>query len=162
MVRDAAAGAAYSVRAKRPGRQAASTTTEERTMQALQELTAASIHEMEWAETRFPDNWIKVLSFRDGVNFELQKFAPDSGTFPHEHLFRQLRYILEGRFIVNGKEYGPGTLIDFPERVRYEVHAPEGGVWIVVQLPGATTGVAPTDPTGLAYGKAPKYDPKSH
>ena len=124
---------------------------------ALPKLQSASIHAMEWGETRFDDNWIKVLSFRDGVVFELQKFAPDSGTFRHQHGFRQLRYILEGRFVVNTHEYGPGELIDFPEKVPYEVWAPEGGVWIVVQLAGVTTGEAPTDPTGLQYGKAPKF-----
>lgn len=126
-------------------------------MAQLHELKSQNINEMDWQDTRFDDNWIKVLSFRDGVNFELQKFAPESGTFPHEHGFRQLRYILEGQFVVNGKEHGPGTLIDFPEKVRYEVYTKTGGVWIVVQLPGTTTGEVPTDPTGLAYGKAPKY-----
>ena len=125
-------------------------------MQDLPELKAANIADMEWGETRFDDNWIKVLSFRDGVVFELQKFAPDSRTFRHEHLFRQLRYVLEGRFVVNGREHGPGTLIDFPEQVPSEVWAPEGGIWIVVQLAGAKTGVPPTDPTGLSYGKASK------
>lgn len=127
----------------------------------LQELVAKNIHDMEWQETRFVDNWIKVLSFRDNVLFELQKFAPNTGTFPHGHQFRQLRYVLEGEFICNGKTYGPGTLIDFPEKVVYEVHAPKGGVWIVVQLPGATTGEGPTDPTGLAYGKAKAYTPSA-
>ena len=87
----------------------------------FKELVSQSIHDMEWQDTRFDDNWIKVLSFRDGVVFELQKFAPNSGTFPHGHQFRQLRYILEGEFIVNGKRYGPCTLIDFPEKVAYEV-----------------------------------------
>ena len=123
----------------------------------LEKLESKSIHDMEWGETRFDDNWIKVLSFRDGVVFELQKFAPDTGTFRHEHGFRQLRYILEGRFVVNGEEYGPGAMIDFPEKVAYQVWAPEGGVWIVVQMPGAHTGIAPTDPSGLEYGKAPKF-----
>ncbi|MBP8294546.1 MAG: hypothetical protein KAX84_00470 [Burkholderiales bacterium] len=135
--------------------------TQEQAADVLPQLKSANIAEMEWGETRFDDNWIKVLSFRDGVVFELQKFAPDSGTFRHQHLFRQLRYILEGRFVVNTHEYGPGELIDFPENVPYEVWAPEGGIWIVVQLPGATTGVGPTDPTGLEYGKAPKFTPKA-
>ena len=125
---------------------------------AFKELASKSIHDMDWQDTRFPDNWIKVLSFRDGVIFELQKFAPNSGTVPHGHQFRQLRYVLEGEFIVNGKKYGPGTLIDFPEKVAYDVFAPEGGIWIVVQMPGATTGVAPTDPTGLEYGKAAAHE----
>lgn len=135
----------------------ATSAVQEQESDSLPKLQSASIHTMEWGETRFDDNWIKVLSFRDGVVFELQKFAPDSGTFRHQHGFRQLRYILEGRFVVNTHEYGPGELIDFPEKVPYEVWAPEGGVWIVVQLAGATTGEAPTDPTGLQYGKAPKF-----
>jgi hypothetical protein len=97
--------------------------TQEQAADVLPQLKSANIAEMEWGETRFDDNWIKVLSFRDGVVFELQKFAPDSGTFRHQHLFRQLRYILEGRFVVNTHEYGPGELIDFPENVPYEVWA---------------------------------------
>jgi hypothetical protein len=121
----------------------------------LNELKAVHVDDVEWQETRFDDNYIKVLSFRDGVNFELQRFDADSYTFPHKHGFRQLRYILEGEFMVNGKRHGPGTLIDFPENEIYEVEAPSGGIWIVVQLPGAHTGEAPTDPTGLSYGKAP-------
>jgi hypothetical protein len=121
----------------------------------INELSAVSIRDVEWQPTRFDDNFIKVLSFRDGVVFELQKFEKDCYTFPHKHGFRQLRYILEGEFVVNGKRHQAGTLIDFPENEIYEVEAPGGGVWIVVQMPGATTGEAPTDPTGLSYGKAP-------
>ena len=121
----------------------------------ITELKATNIADVAWQETRFDDNYIKVLSFRDGVIFELQKFEANSYTFPHKHGFRQLRYILEGEFVVNGHKYGPGTLIDFPENEIYEVEAPSGAIWIVVQMPGATTGEAPTDPTGLSYGKAP-------
>lgn len=121
----------------------------------LNELQAVNINDLQWQETRFADNVIKVLSFRDGVLFELQKFEPNSYTFPHKHGFRQLRYILEGEMIVNGKTYGPGTLIDFPEKEIYEVQSPNGGIWIVVQLAGTTTGEVPLDPTGLMYGKAP-------
>ena len=61
----------------------------------LNELQAVNINDLQWQETRFADNVIKVLSFRDGVLFELQKFEPNSYTFPHKHGFRQLRYILE-------------------------------------------------------------------
>lgn len=124
----------------------------------INELKAVNVNDVEWQETRFDDNYIKVLSFRDGVVFELQKFDGDSYTFPHKHGFRQLRYVLEGEFVVNGKKHGPNTLIDFPENEIYEVNAPSGGIWIVVQMPGATTGEAPTDPTGLSYGKAPSRD----
>jgi hypothetical protein len=124
----------------------------------LADLKAVNVNDLPWQETRFADNVIKVLSFRDGVLFEIQKFEPNSYTFPHKHGFRQLRYILEGEMIVNGKTYGPGTLIDFPEKEIYEVHSPKGGSWIVVQLAGTTTGEVPVDPTGLLYGKAPTRD----
>ena len=120
-------------------------------------LIAVNSKDVPWEETRFEDIYIRLLSFRDGVVFEIQKFEIGTGTFPHQHDFRQLRYILEGDFQVNGVWYGPGTLIDFPEKQPYEVKVPGGGQWIVVQLPGATTGVAPTDPSGMAYGKAPSY-----
>jgi hypothetical protein len=125
----------------------------------LKSLSAVNIKDVSWEETRFDDIYIKLFSFRDGVVFEIQKFDPDTGTFPHQHDFRQLRYILEGEFIVNGVSHGPGTLIDFPERQPYDVRVPDGGEWIVVQLAGATTGIAPTDPSGVAYGKAPSYKP---
>ena len=121
----------------------------------LHELKAVNVADLEWATTRFADQVNKVLSFRDGVVFAVNKFYEDGYTFPHTHQFRQLRYILEGEFIINGKSYGPGTLVDFPEKVVYEVHVPKGGVWIIVQLPGATTGVPPEDTQGFAYGPEP-------
>jgi hypothetical protein len=121
----------------------------------LKQLHAVNSNEMEWEGTRFPECFIKVLSFRDKVNFELDKFEPGGYTFPHQHLFWQLRYVLEGEFIVNGHTYGPGTLIDFPEKTIYEVSSPKGGVWIILQMPGVTTGMPPSDPTGLEYGMAP-------
>jgi hypothetical protein len=98
-------------------------------------LTAVNIKDVAWQETRFEDVYIRLLSFRDGVVFEIQRFDGENGTFPHQHDFRQLRYILEGEFQVNGVPYGPGTLIDFPEKQPYEVSVPNGGQWIVVQLP---------------------------
>lgn len=122
----------------------------------LHELKAIDANAVDWAPTRFKECFIKVLSFRDGVNFELDKFEPGGHTFPHAHGFWQLRYVLEGEFIVNGKTYGPGTLIDFPELTFYEVYSPKGGTWIILQLPSPTTGEVPTDPSGVAYGMQPE------
>lgn len=118
----------------------------------LPRLTAVNADDLEWADTRFPTSFVKVLMFRDGVNFELNRVDKGNHTFPHAHGFWQVRYILEGEFIVNGETYGPGTLIDFPALHKYEVFTPEGGVWIIVQMPDPTTGYAPQDPTGKAYG----------
>ena len=121
---------------------------------ATQELDAVNLNDLEWQDTRFGTSFVKVLLFRDGVNFEVDRFEPGATTFPHSHGFWQLRYILEGEFIVNGTKYRPGTLIDFPPQVQYEVVSPTGGQWIIVQLPDPKTGYAPKDPTGKAYGAA--------
>jgi hypothetical protein len=118
----------------------------------LTTLTAVNADDLEWADTRFPTSFVKVLMFRDGVNFELNRVEKGNHTFPHSHGFWQLRYILEGDFLVNGETYGPGTLIDFPALQKYEVFTPEGGLWIIVQMPDPATGYAPKDPTGKAYG----------
>ena len=89
----------------------------------------------------------------------MTRVAPGGYTFPHQHLFRQIRYILEGEFIVNGVTYGPGTAIDFPECVPYEVTCPNGGLLLVFQLHGTSTGVGVVgDPGGLDYGMTPAED----
>lgn len=130
-----------------------------KTDRTIRPLTAQNIHETDWRNTRFGDVNIKVLSFRDGVAFLYDKFSPGAHTFPHQHGFRQLRYILEGEFIVNGVTYGPGTLIDFPEFTEYESFSPKGGLWLLIQMPGSK-GDIPTDPTGWSYNKADESDLK--
>jgi hypothetical protein len=120
----------------------------------IQELHAVNLDDLDWQDTRFGTSFVKVLQFKDGVNFEVDRFEPGASTFRHSHGFWQMRYILEGEFIINGKKHGPGTLIDFPALTEYEVVSPTGGKWIIVQLPDPKTGYAPTDPTGKAYGAA--------
>ncbi len=129
-------------------------TTDLKTKVEIKELYAKHADQLEWESTRFPENEVKTLSFHDGVAFFITKTAPGGYTFPHLHEFRQFRYILEGEYIVNGKTYGPGTLIEFPDLVPYEVSCPKGATWIVVQVPGKN-GKGPTDPRGLNYGEPP-------
>ena len=125
----------------------------------LKPLQATSIDTVPWRNSRFKESDIKVLSYRDGVQLNMTRVAPGGYTFPHQHLFRQIRYILEGEFIINGVTYGPGSAIDFPECVPYEVSCPKGGLMLVFQLPGTTTGVGVVgDPGGLEYGMTPSED----
>jgi hypothetical protein len=125
----------------------------------LKPLTATSIHTLPWRNSRFKESDIKVLSYRDGVQLNMTRVAPGGYTFPHQHLFRQIRYIIEGEFIINGVTYGPGSAIDFPECVPYEVLCPNGGLMLVFQLHGTTTGVGVVgDPGGLEYGMTPDED----
>jgi hypothetical protein len=124
------------------------------TDRTIHPLTAVNRDDIEWEGTRFGTTFIKVLSFRDGVNWEICKYEPGAHTFPHQHGFWQLRYILSGEFEMNGQTYGPGTLVDFPALTEYEVICKNGGELIILQLPDPTTGEAPLDPTGKAYDKA--------
>lgn len=125
----------------------------------LKPLKGENIDDLNWRGSRFAESDIKVLSYRDGVALNMTRVKPGGYTFPHQHLFRQIRYILEGEFIINGITYGPGSAIDFPERVHYEVDCPQGGLMLVFQFHGTTTGVGVLgDPGGLAYGNTPEED----
>lgn len=118
----------------------------------LTELPSKNTNEMAWESTRFQDFHVKILGFKDKCNFSIGKMEPGGRNFSHAHGFPQVRYVLEGEFIVNGKAYGPGSYIEFPAFVRYESYSPKGGVWLQIQVPNPQTGDCPTDPYGHAYG----------
>lgn len=107
----------------------------------------------EWEATRFPDFHVKPLACRKGEAYvSIGKMDPGGRNFPHAHGFHQFRYVLEGEFIINGKTYGPGSYIDYPEFSRYETYSPKGGVWFQVQFWNPRSGDGPTDFNGFAYG----------
>jgi hypothetical protein len=126
----------------------------------LKELPSSNIEDLDWQKTRFEAQTLKLLWFKDNVMFSLNRFEKGCYTHIHQHAFWQLRYILEGEFIFNGKTFGPGELVSFPEKTPYEGYSPTGGTFLLVQMPGPTTGIGPTDPSGIAYGK-PSEQPKS-
>jgi hypothetical protein len=120
----------------------------------LADLESIDTGSMEWEATRFPKLHIKTLGFRKGEGFtSIGRMLPGGHNFPHAHGFRQVRYVLEGEFVINGKTYGPGSLIEFPPFARYETYSPKGGVWFQVQFWDPVTGAGPTDPHGFSYGK---------
>ena len=43
-----------------------------------------------------------MLSFKDGVTFFLAKLAPGAEHLAQRDKYRQIRYVLEGKFVVNG------------------------------------------------------------
>ena len=109
----------------------------------LPDLPAERFADHAWSATRLSAFDMKVLSYVDGASFFISRAAPGGFAPAHRHPYRQLRYVLEGEFIVNGTSFGPGSLIEFPEHVFYEVMCPNGGQWIVVQMPGKEGGVPP-------------------
>jgi hypothetical protein len=127
----------------------------------LVELQSVDASKMEWEGTPSPLAAVKVLMFRDDVLVRLHKFEPGIYEIPHKHGFWQLRYILDGEFILNEQTFGPGTLVDFPENTIYEIKSVTGGSWLSIQLKGPNTGIAPSDPYGFSYDFQKNRDPES-
>src|SRR6185312_16903924 len=77
-------------------------------------------------------------------NAGLVRFEPGSSHPLHRHDFAQIWYILEGEFVIDGQTYGPGTML-FPPDPHYEdaMHTATGGLWLLVQYPGPSTGKPP-------------------
>jgi hypothetical protein len=119
----------------------------------LADLEHVDVGALPWQASRFPDFDVKVLGYREGEAYiNLGRMAPGGRNFAHAHPFHQIRYVLEGEFIINGKTYGPGSYVDIPEFSRYETYSPKGGTWLQVQFWNAKTGAGPTDRQGFTYG----------
>lgn len=106
------------------------------------------VHESErpWETLRFGGTDSKMLFHPrperpHEPNAGLVRYSPGSSFPVHRHDFAQIWYILEGEFLIGGKRCGPGTMI-FHDSPHYEdeMSTETGGVWLLVQYPGPTTG----------------------
>jgi redox-sensitive bicupin YhaK (pirin superfamily) len=102
--------------------------------------------EQEWETLRFGGTESKMLFHPrpdrpTEPNAGLVRYAPGSSYPLHRHDFAQVWYILEGEFTIGGRKCGPGTMV-FHEDPHYEeeMTTETGGVWLIVQYPGPTTG----------------------
>jgi len=102
--------------------------------------------EREWETLRFGGFQSKMLFHPHPErptepNAGLVRFEPGASHPLHRHDFAQIWYILEGEFTIRGRTYGPGTMI-FHADPHYEdeMHTATGGLWLLVQYPGPTTG----------------------
>jgi hypothetical protein len=58
----------------------------------------------------------------------------------HNHGFAQVWYILSGEYEIEGKLYGPGTMLFHPDpHFEGALHTRTGGDILIVQYPGPTT-----------------------
>ena len=102
--------------------------------------------EREWETLRFGGFRSKMLFHPrperpTEPNAGLVRFEPGSAHPLHRHDFAQIWYILEGVFTIHGRDYGPGTMIFHPDpHYEDEMHTATGGLWLLVQYPGPTTG----------------------
>jgi hypothetical protein len=104
---------------------------------------------MDWETIRWPGETGKML-FHPRVerptepNAGLLRFEPGSHHPWHRHDFSQVWYILEGEFRIAGNMHGPGTMLFYPDpHFEDELYTKTGGLMVIVQYPGPTTGGRP-------------------
>lgn len=110
-----------------------------------------AVHESEhdWEMLRFPGQWSKMLFHPNPErptepNAGLVRYEPGAHHPLHRHDFAQIWYILEGEFVIDGRPYGPGTMIFHPDpHYEDELRTESGGVILYVQYQGPTTGGRP-------------------
>jgi hypothetical protein len=107
---------------------------------------AVHIDEREWEMLRFDGSQSKMLFHPrperpTEPNAGFVRFQPGAGYPLHRHDFAQIWYILEGEFVIGGRKYDPGTMIFHPDpHYEEEMHTETGGLWLIVQYPGPSTG----------------------
>ena len=104
---------------------------------------------MEWETVRWPGETGKMLFHprQDNPtepNAGLLRFEPGAHHPLHRHDFAQVWYVLEGRFRMGTRECGPGSMIWHADpHYEEELSTETGGVMLIVQYPGPTTGGRP-------------------
>ncbi|HVA83738.1 MAG TPA: hypothetical protein VNF28_02455 [Candidatus Binataceae bacterium] len=104
---------------------------------------------MEWETIRWPGETGKMLFHPSAdqptaPNAGLLRFAPGAHHPWHRHDFAQVWYILEGEFYIAGRLCGPGTMLYHGDsHYEDELSTETGGLMVIVQYPGPTTGGRP-------------------
>ncbi|MGB6105828.1 MAG: cupin domain-containing protein [Pusillimonas sp.] len=107
------------------------------------------IDDMDWETIRWPGETGKMLFHPSPdnptmPNAGLLRLEPGSFHPWHRHDFAQVWYILEGQFTIGGKECGPGTMLCYGDpHCEEELRTETGGLMVIVQYPGPTTGGRP-------------------
>ena len=105
------------------------------------------VDDIEWETIRWPGETGKMLFHPrperpTEPNAGILRLAPGGYHPEHYHGFAQVWYILSGEFEIEGKTHGPGTMIFHPDpHYEEEMSTATGGLWLLVQYPGPTTGI---------------------
>jgi hypothetical protein len=107
------------------------------------------IDDMPWETLRFPGQHSKMLFHPrperpSEPNAGFVRYEPGAHHPLHRHDFAQVWYVLEGRFRMGTRECGPGSMIWHADpHYEEELSTETGGVMLIVQYPGPTTGGRP-------------------
>ena len=107
------------------------------------------VDEIEWETVRWPGETGKMLFHPRAENptepnAGLLRFEPGAHHPLHRHDFAQVWYVLEGQFRMGARTLGPGTMIWHADpHYEEELTTETGGLMLIVQYPGPTTGGKP-------------------
>jgi ChrR Cupin-like domain len=110
---------------------------------------AIHVDDRAWETLRWPGELSKMLFHPrpkrpDEPNAGLVRYEPGAYHPLHKHDFAQVWYILEGEFDIGGKRYGAGTMLFYPDpHFEPEMKTETGGLMVLVQYPGPSTGGRP-------------------
>ena len=123
--------------------------SEEEIRETHQPCEIVHLDERQWETIRWPGQSGKMLFHPRAQrptepNAGVVRFDPGAHHPLHGHDFAQVWYVLEGEFSIGGRACGPGTMIFYPDpHLEDELHTETGGLMVLVQYPGPTTGGRP-------------------
>lgn len=114
-------------------------TEDHQCMQALHE------DDLEWKNLRYEGQHSKMMfhpTAEDPTipNAGIVKYEKGSSHPLHNHYFAQVWYVLEGKFLIDGKTYGKGSMMFHPDpHFEYALETLEDGKILYVQYVGPHT-----------------------
>lgn len=105
--------------------------------------------EVQWENLRYDGQFSKMMfhpTAEDATipNAGVVKYEKGSGHPLHNHYFAQIWYVLKGKFEIEGKVYGEGSMMFHPDpHFEYELKTLEDGEILYVQYMGPTTRQGP-------------------
>jgi len=110
---------------------------------------ARHIDDVEWESIRWPGEIGKMMFHPrpqrpTEPNAGILRLEPGAHHPEHYHGFAQVWYILSGEYEIDGKMYGPGTMLFHPDpHFEAAFYTKTGGDILIVQYPGPTTAERP-------------------
>ncbi|KDD06733.1 ChrR cupin-like domain protein [Bordetella bronchiseptica MBORD681] len=113
--------------------------------EAHQPMRAMHRDDIEWENLRYEGQFSKMMFHpvqddRTIPNAGIVRYEKGSGHPLHNHYFAQIWYVLSGKFEIEGKVYGEGSMMFHPDpHYEYALNTLEDGEILYVQYMGPTT-----------------------
>lgn len=114
-----------------------------------QPMVARHREDLQWENLRYDGQFSKMMFHPTAEqptvpNAGIVRYEKGSGHPLHNHYFAQIWYVLSGKFEIEGKVYGEGSMMFHPDpHFEYELKTLEEGEILYVQYMGPTTRQGP-------------------